>query len=265
MAATGKNYQVKVSLYADVKEGTRNVNSALDKIKKSVKDLKVKFDVDTANLKSVASTGKELKEVFQDAGGAVATVVHNLDKGYSEAKVTIRNTNKELKSNTSEIEKQSKQVKTLSYSWSKAWEGATKYSLVMGSIVYARRAIANMVDSVRELDDYLVELRKVTDLEGESLDNFTKKAYEAGEGLAKTGSEMIDAATSFAKAGYGEDAILQLGEVASMYTNIADETISAGDAADFIIAQLKAFRLESEDVNKTLENSYHIIDAVDFC
>ena len=47
-----------------------------------------------------------------------------------------------------------------------------------------------------------------------------------------------------------------------MYTNIADEEMSAGDAADFIIAQLKAFKLEADDTNKTLENSYHVIDAV---
>ena len=73
---------------------------------------------------------------------------------------------------------------------------------------------------------------------------------------------MVEAATSFAKAGYNEDQILQLGEVAAMYTNIADEAISSADAADFIIAQLKAFNLESDDLNKTLENSYHIIDAV---
>ena len=47
-----------------------------------------------------------------------------------------------------------------------------------------------------------------------------------------------------------------------MYTNIADEAISSADAANFIIAQLKAFNLESKDMNKTLSNAYHIIDAV---
>lgn len=48
-----------------------------------------------------------------------------------------------------------------------------------------------------------------------------------------------------------------------MYTNIADEEVSAGESADFLIAQIKAFNLESEDTNKTLENTRHVIDAVD--
>ena len=47
-----------------------------------------------------------------------------------------------------------------------------------------------------------------------------------------------------------------------MYSNIADEEINAGDAASFIIAQLKAFNLEAEDATKTLENAQHVIDSV---
>ena len=65
---------------------------------------------------------------------------------------------------------------------------------------------------------------------------------------------MVGAATAFAKAGYKDNA-LELGTVAAMYTNIADEEISAADAADMIIAQMKAFNIEAKDTT-------HIIDAI---
>lgn len=45
--------------------------------------------------------------------------------------------------------------------------------------------IRDMIDQVHELDDSLVELQKVTDLEGTALENFINKAYEAGEAVAK--------------------------------------------------------------------------------
>ena len=73
---------------------------------------------------------------------------------------------------------------------------------------------------------------------------------------------MIDAATEFKKSGYTDDQSLELGRIALMYSNIADEEINAGDAASFIIAQLKAFNLEAEDTTKTLENAQHVIDSV---
>lgn len=40
-----------------------------------------------------------------------------------------------------------------------------------------------------------------------------------------------------------------------MFQNVADDAMSAGDAASFIIAQLKAF-------NKPASEASHIIDAV---
>ena len=43
---------------------------------------------------------------------------------------------------------------------------------------------------------------------------------------------MVDAATSFKKAGYSEEDSAQLALVASLYQNIADEALTAGESAD---------------------------------
>lgn len=174
----------------------------------------------------------------------------------------VSKADKQLKSLNDTAKEGKKQADKWSYSWGKAFQSFTTYMSVTTVFYQVIHTIKDMISEVTDLDGALVELKKVTDLEGESLQKFTKEAYATGANVAKTGTEMVEAATSFAKAGYNEDQILQLGEVAAMYTNIADEAISSADAADFIIAQLKAFNLESDDLNKTLENSYHIIDAV---
>ena len=193
--------------------------------------------------------------------------IKTLENKVSELKLKVdsqkvSNANKELKKFNNTAKEGKKHADKWNYSWSKAFQSFTTYMSVTTVFYQTIHAIKDMINEVVELDGALVELKKVTNLEGESLKRFTKEAYEAGANVAKTGTEMVEAATSFAKAGYSEDQILQLGEVATMYTNIADEAISSADAADFIIAQLKAFNLESDDFNKTLENSYHIIDAV---
>lgn len=59
----------------------------------------------------------------------------------------------------------------------------------------------------------------------------------------------------FRKNGFNDEDAAQLGQVASMYQNVADEAISASDSASFIIAQMVAFGIEAE-------NATHIIDAV---
>ena len=66
---------------------------------------------------------------------------------------------------------------------------------------------------------------------------------------------MVEAATEYRKSGFGDEDAANLALVATMYQNVADESISAADSAGFIIAQMKAFNIEAEDAT-------HIIDAV---
>ncbi len=59
----------------------------------------------------------------------------------------------------------------------------------------------------------------------------------------------------FKKSGFSDEDSATLAGVAAMYQNVADDAISAGESANFIISQMKAFGLEAEDAT-------HIIDAL---
>ena len=115
--------------------------------------------------------------------------------------------------------------------------------------------ITSMVDQVYELDAVLVEFQKVSDLGGESLERYVDNLAELGNTVGRTASEMISAATEFRKNSFNDEDSATLALVASTFQNVADESISAGDAASFLIAQMTAFNIEAE-------NSEHIIDAV---
>ena len=70
---------------------------------------------------------------------------------------------------------------------------------------------------------------------------------------------MVDAATSYRKNGFNDEDSAQLARVSAMFQNVADEQISAGDAADFLISQLIAFDGVGSN---SVENANHIVDAV---
>jgi TP901 family phage tail tape measure protein len=59
----------------------------------------------------------------------------------------------------------------------------------------------------------------------------------------------------FKKSGFNEQDSMKLARVASMYQNVADQELTAGEAANFIVSQMKAY-------NMTASDSEHIIDAV---
>lgn len=63
----------------------------------------------------------------------------------------------------------------------------------------------------------------------------------------------------FRKNGFNDEDAAQLARVSSMFQNVADETISAGDSAQFLISQLIAFNQNTGDVEG---NAMHIADAL---
>lgn len=66
---------------------------------------------------------------------------------------------------------------------------------------------------------------------------------------------MVEAATEFRKNGFNDSDAATLAKTATMFQNVSDEVISAGDSASFIISQMIAFGIEAE-------NAQSIIDKV---
>lgn len=115
-------------------------------------------------------------------------------------------------------------------------------------------AIASMVDQVKEMDSAVTEFRKISDLSGASLNNYINDLYEAGKQTGRTTSAMIEAATMFRKSGFTDTEAKDLATMATMYQNISDVQVSAGDAAATIVSQLQAYGREALE-------PIHILDA----
>jgi len=144
---------------------------------------------------------------------------------------------------------------TLGQSLANAFTRLVNFYVASLPIRMFQTAVSEATNTLREFDSALIEFRKVSDLAGDSLQDYVAKLAEMGEVTGSTMQAMVEAATEFKKSGFDEQDSAKLASVAEMYRNIADEEISAADSASFIIAQMKAFNVEAQ-------NSEHIIDAV---
>lgn len=76
-------------------------------------------------------------------------------------------------------------------------------------------AIGSMVNQVLELDKAMIEFQKVSDLQGSGLDAYVDKLSDSGRTVARTGSEMLEAATQFRKSGFGDEDAASLALIAA--------------------------------------------------
>jgi len=116
-------------------------------------------------------------------------------------------------------------------------------------------SLSKAVEVVHEFNDATTELRKVSDLEGDSLKKYAQELADYGAEVGRTMTDMINSATVFKRTGATDEQAKELAKVAEMYRNVADSEVSSAEAASFLVSQMKAFNIEAE-------NSIHIIDAV---
>ena len=197
------------------------------------------------------SSTTKLNEKFKPFNKEVKQSSQNL----SETAKTAKQASGSITNLGEATSKAETQAKSLGQSFGDIVTKVGKFYLATKPIQMMQQAFDEAIETVKEFDDTLVEFRKVSDLSGDSLTAYTQKLAEMGEVTGSTMTAMVSAATEFKKSGYSDEDAATLASVAEKYRNISDEQLSAGESANFIIAQLKAF-------NMTASESEHIIDAV---
>ena len=153
----------------------------------------------------------------------------------------------------------SKNVKDLGVGLTNFWGTMRKiaeFQVINKVLDFFTTAMTEAITVTKDFDDVLTEFKKVSDLSGDSLDEYTEKLGKLGGEVARTRTEMVASATEFKKSGFSDEDSAQLAKISEMYRNTADEAISSAESAGFIVSQMKAYNNETEGF------AQHTINAV---
>lgn len=189
------------------------------------------------------SSTTKLNEKFKPFNKEVKQSSQNL----SETAKTAKQASGSITNLGEATSKAETQAKSLGQSFGDIVTKVGKFYLATKPIQMMQQAFDDAIETVKEFDDAMTDLRKVSDLEGQALDDYTKKLGELGETVARTRVEMVQNATIFKQAGYSDDDAATLARVASLYQNVADSEVSAQEAGQFVVSQLKAYGLAASD------------------
>jgi TP901 family phage tail tape measure protein len=253
--------------------GELNEPATRKEVQKGLKDLGKSLDgIDLGKMTSMSETFKKNKagvmelnktiKIFKDEMGKTTRVVHNADGSIDKMSTTM----KKLKTNTKGAADTQKKLTSATKEGAKASltfgdqlrENTKKFSswsLITTAYFAAIRGLKQMLQEVKALDDALVEMSKVSELSGESLERFGDKAAVVGEKINETASKVIQAAADFSRMGFTENESLRLAEDAIVLTKIADGITETDEATTALITTLKGFNMAASE-------SGHILDAL---
>lgn len=201
-----------------------------------------KFEIVLAATIDKTQTRQKVEKVIKEVESSMKGITLKLDdKGVKEVTKSMNGLTNATKDATKHTQDLTDKISKFS-----SWQ-------IVGDVIHGvKDAMGQMVTNVIELDDALVEFNKVTDVTPDQLKEITNEAYDLGEQMSRTGKEAIIAATNFSKAGYKESS-MELAKTALLYQNIADEQVSAADATNLIVSQMKAFDIKAEDSIKIID------------
>lgn len=247
------------NLVVGAKVDTSDIQSQLDKMpKKATVTTKVKFDGAEATkevttytdklgnmatvTKITADTGEQLSNKLTKVKTVTNDVSSSLDKASTSAKNVGTNFNHS-----------SREGQTLANQFVDITKKVLAFGTATQVIMLFRQGISEAIDIVMKFDDTLTEFKKVSDLSGESLTNYTDKLSEMGKEVARTGREMLESATLFKKTGSTEEEAALLAKTSELYRNIADEQINSSQASEYLVSQMKAFNVTAQDSIKIVD------------
>lgn len=255
------NYNYSLTIGAQLKD-TNQIKTQLDKFGESYK-LKINVELRNDKLTSLNRTINEATDALNRLRGAT----NNVNGSLQTTNQTSAQLSTHIEQATSSIQELGSRGRQNLDRLNDSQQRLNQHTRTFGDIlrtVYQfyiaslpARAMETMVreaiDSIQTFDKALTEFRKVSDLSGQSLQNYTNELGELGLTVARTSAEMVEMAGNFKKAGFTEEEAKQLSVVASMYQNVADSEIDAGEAANYVTSQIRAFHLEADQAQNIID------------
>ena len=141
-------------------------------------NVSVKLKLDEGVAKNLNSINKSINSVSTSAKSLGTTV----DSSMSKASTSIQTA--------------SKHTKTLGQDFLDTTAKVAKFGAITALLGVFTGAVANAISTVKTFDDAITDFKKVSDLSGASLDDYTDKLGKLGETVARTRKQFLARAYS---------------------------------------------------------------------
>lgn len=125
--------------------------------------------------------------------------------------------------------------------------------------------IRKMIDNVKELDNAMINLRRVTDETDAGYQRFLEDANKLARQMKTTTSSLVEMSYQWSKLGFEMNEALDLSKASTVFMRVAD--VEQDQALSNLVTSLKAFRLEASqtmdvvDKLDKLNNEYAVSAA----
>lgn len=213
------------------------------KIADIISKMKIFRDTNTnmsSSQKSEINSLINYAETLENSGKVTADAIEEVKTGFSRLKAEVVETGKTGLNFIDQIVQRTKDINSKFFA---------QYFSIQDWIRYIEQGI----ETIKELNTAMVEVRKVSDETEASYANFQKTIASTAKEIASTNAELLNSSADYLRLGYNLEESAKLAENTALFVNVGDG-VDIEEATEDIITAMKAFNIEAEDSMKIVDS-----------
>ena len=179
-------------------------------------------------------------ETMQRSGKEVASEVENIKVRFAGLKAEVNETGKAGKNFFDRIGNRLSDMNSKFVAQFLSWQDWIRY-------------IQQGISTIRDLDEAMTEVRKVSSATDAQYESFQKNISSTAKEIASTNKELLNSSADFLRLGYSLDEASDLAKNATLFVNVGDG-VDINTATEDMITAMKAFDIQAKDSIKIVDS-----------
>lgn len=211
-------------------------------------------NTDTDKMENLMRTLYQYKETLHGFEGS------KLEAEYNELFDAIKNSSysfEEAQMRVSKFQNACHQAgletETLGQKLSRLFKEHFQTAIAMAGVAMVKQGLREVYDNVLELDTAVTELKKVSKMTGDEMNEYLDRTATNARELGANISDLVSSTADWKRLGYTDKDSEELARVSALMANVGDQIDNATTASSYLISTMQGFGLVADDAEHLLD------------
>ena len=145
------------------------------------------------------------------------------------------------------------ETETLGQKLSRLFKEHFQTAIAMAGVAMVKQGLREVYDNVLELDTAVTELKKVSKMTGDEMNEYLDRTATNARELGANISDLVSSTADWKRLGYTDKDSEELARVSALMANVGDQIDNAITASSYLISAMQGFGLVADDAERLLD------------
>lgn len=144
-------------------------------------------------------------------------------------------------------------AETLGQKLSRLFKEHFQTAIAMAGVAMVKQGLREVYNNVLELDTAVTELKKVSKMTGDEMNEYLDRTATNARELGANISDLVSSTADWKRLGYTDKDSEELARVSALMANVGDQIDNATTASSYLISAMQGFGLVADDAERLLD------------